>query len=376
MADGFIPVNEPLLDGNELAYVTDAIESGWVSSEGSYVTAFEEAFSARCGRAFGIAVTNGTVALDLAVEALGLGEGDEVILPTFTIISCLAPLLRRRITPVFVDADPLTWTMDVDALEGVVTERTRAIMPVHIYGLPVDMDPVMEFAGRYGLGVIEDAAEAHGSRYRGRPCGSFGEVSCFSFYANKHVTTGEGGMLVTDDAALVKRLRSLRNLCFIADKRFVHEDLGYNARMTNVQAALGLAQVESLDAHLQRKRALGARYLKGLSGVQGVSFAPAATDYAENDYWVFGMVLDDDIPIDAARFAELLAERGVGTRPFFHPLHLQPVLTEFGVEVHDPFPVAERIARRGLYLPSGVGTSDERIDRVIAALREVMASLR
>ena len=373
----FIPVNEPLLDGNELVYVTDCIETGWISSEGSYVAAFEAAFAERCDRAHGIAVTNGSVALELAVEALDIGVGDEVLLPTFTIVSCLAPLLRRGATPVFVDADPATWTMGVPTLESLVSDRTRAIMPVHIYGLPVDMNPLLEVADRHGIAVIEDAAEAAGSLYRARPCGSFGEVSCFSFYANKHVTTGEGGMLLTDDDALAERLRSLRNLCFLPDRRFVHEELGYNARMTNLQAAIGLAQVESLDRHIARKRELGARYRAGLYDVDGLGSAPVSTDYADNDYWVFGVVLDDSLPVDAAGFAARLASRGIGTRPFFFPLHLQPVLRAFDIEpMPGRFPVAERIAARGLYLPSGLGTTDHQIDRAIDAVRSVIDELR
>lgn len=373
----FIPVNEPLLDGNELAYVTDCVKSGWISSEGSYVSAFEEALAERCDRTHGIAVTNGSVALELAVESLDIGEGDEIVLPTFTIVSCLAPVLRRGATPVFVDADPVTWTMDVSALDSLVTTRTRAIMPVHIYGLPVDMDPILEVADRHGLAVIEDAAEAAGSLYRGHPCGSFGDVSCFSFYANKHVTTGEGGMLLTDDDDLAKRLRSLRNLCFQPGRRFVHEELGHNARMTNLQAAIGLAQVESLDRHIARKRELGERYRAGLADVAGLEFAPASTAYADNDHWVFGFVIDDELPTDAAGFAARLAAHGIGTRPFFFPLHLQPALRAFRIEpMPGRFPVAERLAERGLYLPSGLGTTDDQIDRAVDAVRSVLDEIR
>src|SRR5210317_386213 len=226
----FIPVNEPLLGGNEKKYLNECIDTGWISSEGPFVKEFEKKFAAQVHRKYGIAVCNGSVALDVAVAALGIGPGDEVILPTFTIISCASAIVRAGATPVVVDADPLTWNMKVDEIEEKITASTRAIMVVHIYGLPTDMDPVLAIANKYGLAVIEDAAEAIGQTYRGRECGSFGTISTFSFYPNKHVTTGEGGMVLTDDDALAERCRSLRNLCFEANRRFVHEEIGWNYR--------------------------------------------------------------------------------------------------------------------------------------------------
>lgn len=372
----FIPVNEPLLDGNELAYLTECITGGWISSEGSFVAEFERTCAKRFGRRHAIAVTSGSTALELAVEALGLAPGDEVVVPDFTIISCLAPLVRRGIVPVVVDADPVTWTMDVNRLEAALTPRTRAVMAVHIYGLPVDMQPLLHVARTHGLKVIEDAAEAHGLTYRGAPCGSFGDVSVLSFYANKHVTTGEGGMLLVDDEATAQHLRSLRNLCFKAERRFVHDELGYNYRMTNLQAALGLAQVEMLDEHLARKHAIGARYRDRLADCTDISLAPACTDYAENGYWVFGLVLEDHVGADAATIAELLARRGVGTRPFFFPMHLQPVFVRAGLFEGVECPVSARLGERGLYLPSGLAVTDEQIDRAADALLESLAEVR
>lgn len=371
----FIPVNEPLLDGREKEYLAECIDTGWISSEGSFVTRLEAAMAALTGRSHGVAVTNGSAALELAVEVLDIGPGDEVIVPAFTIISCAAPLVRRGAKPVVVDADPLTWTMDVARIEALVTPRTKAIMPVHIYGLPVDMNPVLSIAERKGLAVIEDAAEAHGLTYGGRSCGSFGDVSIFSFYPNKHVTTGEGGMLLTDDDSIAEQARSKRNLCFKAERRFVHDELGWNLRMSNLQAAVGVAQVERLDEFCSMKRAMGLRYTELLHDVEGLQLPPMSTPCAENGYWVYGVVLDDDVPADAREVMSRLAERGIGTRPFFYPMHLQPVFRARGLFEGVSCPVAERIAERGFYLPSGLALEDEQIDRVGRVLRDVMAEL-
>jgi perosamine synthetase len=368
----FISVNEPLLDGREKEYLIECIDSGWVSSEGPFVGQFEERIAARVGRRYGVAVTNGTAALEAAVAALGISAGDEVILTTFTIISCALAVIRAGARPVFVDVDPDTWNMDITAVESAITERTRAVMAVHTYGLPVDMDPLLAVAGRHGLAVIEDAAQMLGQEYRGRPCGRFGDVSCFSFYPNKHVTTGEGGMLVTDDPDLAERCRSLRNLCFQPGKRFVHEDLGWNLRMSNVQAAIGLAQLERLDDFVERKRAMGRRYNQRLSGAEDLQLPLPSTDYAENIYWVYGVVLGDGLDIDAAGAMQRLAAQGIGTRPFFWPMHEQPVLQRLGVVEQMSLPVAERIARRGFYLPSGLALDEAQIDYVTAVVCEAV----
>jgi perosamine synthetase len=291
-----------------------------------------------------------------------------VILPTFTIISCAAAIVRAGATPVVVDCDPLTWNMDVTQIEARITPRTRAIMPVHIYGLPVDLDPVLEIAARNGLAVIEDAAEAIGQTYRGRLCGSFGELSTFSFYPNKHITTGEGGMIVTDDDQLADRCRSLRNLCFHPQRRFVHEELGWNLRMSNLQAAVGVAQLERLPEFVERKRAMGRRYTELLASVPGLQLPLQRTAEAENIYWVYGVVLDDAVPFDAADATRRLAAQGVATRPYFWPIHEQPVFLRMGLFDGVTCPHAERIARRGFYLPSGLALTEEQVDRAAAAL--------
>jgi len=368
-----IPVNEPLLDGNEKKYLIECIETGWISSEGPFIKQLEEQFAARVGRQYGIAVSNGSVALDAAVVALGIGHGDEVILPTFTIISCAAAIVRAGATPVVVDSDPRTWNMDVRQIEAKITPRTKAIMVVHIYGLPVDMDPVLALAKKYGLHIIEDAAEMHGQTYKGRPCGSFGDISTFSFYPNKHITTGEGGMIVTDDAHLAERCRSLRNLCFQPQKRFVHEELGWNLRMSNVQAALGVAQLERLDNFVAQKRQMGQRYTELLTGIPGIQLPLTKTNYADNIYWVYGLLLNDSVPFDAEEAMRRLGQQKIGTRPFFWCMHEQPVFKKMGLFEGESCPVAEKMARRGFYIPSGLALTGEQIEQVVYRLKEVMA---
>jgi len=368
----FIPVNVPLLNGNEKQYLDECIDSGWISSEGPFVKQFEEQFADRVGREYGVAVSNGTAALDASVEALGIEKGDEVILPAFTIISCIGQIVRAGAKPVLVDSDPVTWNMDVSQIESKITTRTKAIMVVHIYGLPVDMNPVLELAKRYNLKIIEDAAQMHGQTYCGKPCGSFGDISTFSFYPNKHITTGEGGMIVTNDEQLSDDCKSLRNLCFQSSKRFVHDRLGWNFRMTNMQAALGLAQLEQLGDFIQRKRRMGQRYNDLLSVISGVQLPLAQAAYADNIYWVFGIVLDDDRGEAASDVMARLGSMGIGTRPFFCPMHMQPVLQQMGLFEGESNPVSERLYRQGFYIPSGMALTDEQIERVAQAVCEVL----
>ncbi len=368
-----IPVNEPLLGERELAYVVDAVRTGWISSAGKYIEQFEAAWARYCGMKHGVAVSNGTTALQVAVRCARLAPGDEVIMPSFTIISCALAVVYAGGVPVVVDADPETWTMDVGQVEAQATARTRAIMPVHIYGHPCDMDPLREIARRRGLLVIEDAAEAHGAEYRGRRCGGLGDLSCFSFYANKIVTTGEGGMVLTDDDALAAAARGFRNLCFGREERFRHADLGYNFRMTNLQAAVGLAQVERVDELVARKRAMGRAYTERLRAVPELEL-PVERPWAKNVYWMYGVMLKRETGLRAADFAKELALRGVETRPFFLGLHDQPALQ--GRMRAGPCPVADRMARQGLYLPSGLALTEGDIERVVGAVKEALQRLR
>ena len=368
-----IPVNEPLLDGNEKAYLLECIETGWISSEGPFIKRFEEEFAAMHGRKHGIAVANASLGLDAAVACLDLEDGDEVILPSFTIISCAAPIVRSGGIPVVVDSDPLTWNMNPNLIESCITPKTKAIMVVHIYGLPCDMDPILALANKYNLRIIEDAAEMHGQTYRDRLCGTFGDMSVFSFYPNKHITTGEGGMILTDSDEIAKRCRGLRNLCFMPDRRFVHEELGWNMRMTNMQAALGVAQLERLPLFIEKKRKMGELYTKLLEGIPGLQLPLRATQYARNIYWVYGMVLDQAVEFDALEMMGRLAKVGVGSRPFFWPMHEQPVFKRMGLFGNTKCPVAENIARRGFYIPSGMALTEDQIQAVANSVKDILS---
>ena len=368
----FISVNEPLLNGNEKKYLTQCINTNWISSEGNFVDRFEKEFAKRIGKKYGIAVTNGTTAIDAAVESLGIGKGDEVILPTFTIISCILQIVRSGATPVLVDSDPITWNMDVSQIEDKITSRTKAIMAVHIYGLPVDIDPLIKICKKHKLKLIEDAAEMIGQTYKGRNCGSFGDVSTFSFYSNKHITTGEGGMILTDNKVIAEKLRSLRNLCFQKKKRFVHEKLGWNLRMTNLQAAVGVAQLEQLDRFIKKKRWIGNSYNKLLSNLSGVNLPKKKTDYATNIYWIYGLQLKRSSSLNVKKLMNNLSKEGVGSRPFFCPLHMQPIFKKKKLFNKVSFPVAEKLYKYGLYLPSGLNLNNKKINKVSKILKKLL----
>jgi perosamine synthetase len=367
-----VAVNEPLLNGNEEKYLIECIRTGWVSSDGPFVAQFENNFASIVGRKYGVAVCNGSVAIDLALAALKIGAGDEVIMPAHTIISCAAAVVRAGATPVLVDCDPNTYNMNVADIEGCITPHTRAIMVVHIFGLPVDMNPLLEIAEKYSLRIIEDAAEMHGQTYFGKPCGSFGDISTFSFYPNKHITTGEGGMVLTDDPDLADRIRSLRNLCFKAEQRFFHDELGWNFRMSNLQAAVGVAQLERINEFVSKKRYMGKRYTELLKDLPGIQLPVEKTDYAENIYWVYPILLRDEIICDARKLMSELGECGVGTRPFFWAMNQQPVFNKMGLFLNESYPVSEMISRRGFYIPSGMAITDEQMDYVAHCVTKVV----
>lgn len=365
-----IPVNTPLLSGNEEKYLRQCIETGWISSEGPFVKQFEEGFAKYIGMNHGVAVANGSAALDVAVAALELEKGDEVIMPTFTIVSPAYSVVRAGAVPVLVDSDVLTWNMDVNQIEAKITMRTKAIIVVHIYGLPVDIDPILTLCKKYSLYLIEDAAEMHGQTYKGKMVGTFGDLSIFSFYPNKHITTGEGGMILATDERLADRCRRLRNLAFEPDKpRFVHYEMGWNYRMTNLQAALGVAQLENITNHIERKREIGRLYAELLVDLKGVELPLPATDYATNIYWVFGIMAETEVLKE--KMVQHLDARSIGTRPFFWCMHEQPVFTKLGLFKGETYPVAERLARNGFYVPSGLGLSDEDIHKVSSELMNI-----
>lgn len=367
-----IPVAEPLVSERDIELVNDALASGWISSAGKYLDLFEERWAAYCGMPYGIAVCNGSTALDVAVELLALEDGDQVIMPTFTIISPAQSVLRAGGIPVLVDSDPVTWQMNVNQIEQKITARTRAILVVHIYGHPADMDPIMALAQKHGLTVIEDAAEVHGAEYKGKRCGGIGDISTFSFYANKLITTGEGGMVLVKSREHAERARSLRNLCFQQGRRFYHTALGYNFRLTNVQAAMGVGQLERIEEILARKRGIAQAYHAALAGIPGLQL-PGEARWAKNVYWVYGIMLAEESGRDAVQLMAQLREHGIETRPFFLGMHEQPVFREMGLFHAEQYPVAELMARQGFYIPSGLTLNSEQITDVAQAVRECLS---
>ena len=369
----FIPVNTPLLSGNEKKYLNECLDTNWISSEGPFVKKFEKAVASKVNRKHGIAVSSGTAAIDIAIAALNISEGDEVILPTHTIISCVIQIVRCGAIPVLVDSDPHTWNMDVNKIEDKITSKTKAILAVHLYGLPCEIDKILFLANKYNLYVIEDAAEMLGQNYNGLPCGSFGDISTLSFYPNKQITTGEGGMCLVNNENLAERCRSLRNLCFQSKKRFVHDELGWNYRMTNLQAALGLAQVEKLDFHVIKKREIGEKYNLLLKDLKNIQFPLKSTSYSENIYWVYGIVLDSKYHNNAEKVMNILSSKAIGVRPFFYSLHKQPVLIKMGFFKNESFPVADNLSENGFYIPSGLGISDKEISIVSQELIKLLS---
>jgi len=366
-----IPVNEPLLSKNALKYVEECIRTSWISSTGRFILEFEKLWARYCGMPHGVAVSSGTAALQIAMRCLNLQPGNEVIMPTFTIISCALAIIEARALPVLVDVNPHTWCMDVSQVQDKITSRTRAIMAVHMYGHPVDMHPLIELAHKHNLLVVEDAAEAHGAEYKGQKVGGLGDLSCFSFYANKIITTGEGGMVLAKHEEHAQRLRSLRNLCFRTDRRFYHTELGYNYRLTNLQAAIGVSQVEQIEEHVTRKRRIGIAYNERLKEISCLEL-PAEEPWAKNVYWMYGVVLDENTGMDAKEFAGRLREYGVDTRPFFLGMHEQPVFHKMELFKDEHYPVAERIARQGLYLPSGLTLTELQIEKVVEKIKKVL----
>ena len=365
-----VPVNEPQLLGNEKKYLLRCINDGFISSAGPFVEKFEKKFAKKVNRKFAISVVNGTAALQLAFESLNLKKGDEVILPSFTIISCILPVIRCGAKPVLVDSDPVTWNMNVNQVKEKITSKTKAIIAPHIYGLPIDMDPLLKIAKKNNLKIIEDAAEVLGLKYKNRKCGSFGDVSTFSFYANKHITTGEGGMIVTNDKKIAEKCKSLRNICFNSKRRFMHYDLGWNYRFTNLQSAIGLAQLEKLNKFINKKRRIGKFYNNGLSKIKSFNLPLDKTKYAKNIYWVYGILLKKNSTISLETLMKKLKDSGIETRNFFWPLHKQPVFKKMGLFKKVKLPVSEYLAKNGLYLPTGMSLTLSQQKFVISKVKK------
>lgn len=369
----FLPVCEPMLIGNELKYVSDAVSSGWISSAGSYVTAFEKAFAEYCGVKHGIAVCNGTVALHLALRALGVRPGDEVIIPDFTMIASALAVCYCGAKPVFIDADIATWNMDISAVEQYITPATKGIMAVHIFGNPCDMTALQRIADRHGLWLMEDAAEAHGAINHGKKAGALSRIAAFSFFANKNVTTGEGGMVVTDDDELAAACRYFKNMCFPLDapRTYLHADIGYNYRMSNLHAAIGLAQTEKADDYKALRQAHGRQYRERLRAIPGVLLQKDTTG-SESVNWMNGLVITPDYGHSRDELITHLRNHGIDTRLFFNGMHRQPALKTFGCHCEGDYPVSDMLADNGFYLPSGSTLRESDIDRVcdvIAAFR-------
>jgi perosamine synthetase len=367
----YIPVNRPLIRGNELNFVSDCIKSGWISAEGSYVKKFEKKFAKLVSRKYAVSVSSGTAALDIAIKSINIKKGDEVIVPAFTIISCLHQIVRQGGKPVLVDSDPLTWNIDVSKIEKKISKKTKAIIIVHIYGLPVDIYPVIKIAKKYNLIIIEDAAEELGQFYKNKPIGCYGHISTFSFFANKHITTGEGGMIVTNNRSLAQKFSMLKNICFNPKKqRFIHDDIGWNYRMTSIQAAFGLAQLKNLKLVVKKKRFLGDYYSSKLKNIKNIQLPLKETNYAKNIYWVYGIVLKKKNSL-AKKYIKILKKEGVECRPFFCPMHLQPVFKKMNLFKNEKFPVSENLFERGFYIPSGTGTTKKEMQFVINKIKKV-----
>jgi perosamine synthetase len=364
-----IPVSRPHIWGNEAAYVKLAIDEGWISSKGRYIDAFEKKFAETLGTRHAVSVTNGTAALHIALDILGIRSGDEVIVPAFCMASPIFAVLYCGATPVPVDADE-TWNLDPSLIEAAITSQTRAILIVHTYGHPARIDPIIEIARRHGLAIVEDTAEALGATVEGRLAGTFGDIACFSFYANKVITTGEGGMLVMNDSELYARAKAKRDLCFgtESESRFVHDEIGYNYRFTNMQAALGLAQMEHFAEAVDAKIEIGEAYNRALAGVPGLVLPPRSS-WATNVYWAYGVVIEKEFGLDRSTVQYLLGTAGIETRRFFTSLHQQPFFKS--ARTNYSFPKAEHLSADGFYLPSYIGMPGSALAHVADTLRSI-----
>ena len=366
-----IPVCEPTLIGNELKYVTDCIQTNWIGSTGKYIELFENAFANFCDVQYGVGCSNGTTALHLALESLGIGNGDEVIIPDFTMIATGNAVIYTGAKPVFVDSELETWNIDPKKIEDKITKKTKAIIVVHTYGHPVDMDPLTEIAKRYNLFVIEDAAEAHGAEYKGRKVGSLGDVACFSFYSNKVLTTGEGGMVVTNNKEFAEKAKLLRSHALTVP-RFLHQELGFNYRITNIHSAIGLAQTEKADELVNMRIKNANIYSQLLKNIPGVTLPPQK-EWAKNVYWMYGILINKDFGMDAKSLREELLKKGIDTRAFFVGMHSQPLYKNFKGEnkpdCSGQFPNSEFLEKCGFYLPSSNSLTREQIETIVKEIK-------
>jgi perosamine synthetase len=367
-----IPVSRPVISSEDKLAVLESLDETWISGEAPPVQQMEANLAHHLGVKEVVAVSSGTTAIDLAIEVLNVRPGEECLVPAFTIVSSVNALLRKGAKVILVDADPNTWSIDAEHAAAFMSSRTRMILPVHIYGLPVDMDPIMQKARQYEVSVIEDAAEALGVNYRGKPCGSIGDLGTFSFFANKIITGGEGGAIATSNSTLASRLRSLRNLSHSVNERFVHSEPSWNFRMPAMSAALINSQLARIDGLTELKQAMAKYYIEGLNGHPWFSFAPEKTAYGQNSYWVFSILLNDECPYSVPELRSVLYKLGIDTRRFFCPIHLQPFFNSFDIEQAGDLTTSEELWENGLYLPSGLGLNDSELDFVIMSLWDLV----
>lgn len=367
-----IPVNEPLFKGNETKYLRDCIKTAWIGSDGKYVKLLENKLSKYFKRKYAIAVSSGTAALEVAFASINLKKGDEIIIPSFTIISCLNPIIRLGARPIFVDCDLNTWNVNISDIEKKITKKTKIILAVHIYGLSVDMPRLLKLGKKYNIKIIEDASEVLGLKINEKKCGTFGEISTLSFYTNKHITTGEGGMVLTNNKLISDRCKKLRNLFFDNKKRFYHKDIGWNYRMSNLNAAVGVAQFEYLDSTINLKRKIGKFYYENLKDINSIQIQPLQSKYSKNIYWVFGIVIKNR-KININELRQNLLKKGIQTRPFFWPMHKQPFLKNYLKK--NSLPNSEYISKNGFYLPSGLSLKRRDLEYICGQFKKIIYRL-
>ena len=371
----FIPVNIPKIFKNEKRYVNQALRTNWISSEGPFVKKFEKNFSIYNKKKFGVAVSNGTAALEIAIKSLNLKKGSEVIIPAFSIISTANAVIKNKLKPILVDCDLETWNMRSDETLKKITKKTKAIIITHIYGLPVDLKKILQIAKKKNIIIIEDTAEVIGLKYKNKICGSFGDLSTFSFYANKHITTGEGGMICTNSKKYYEKCKSLRNLSFSKSfyDRFNHDDIGWNYRMSNLQAALGCGQLKNINWIIKRKREIGNRYYSKLKNKDNIILQKNMISYAKNIYWVFGILIKKNSKISRNKIMKMLLKKNIETRPFFLPMNKQKIFKKMKLFNRIKAPNSEYLSKNGFYLPSGLGITNKQIDFVIRNLLKIIS---
>ena len=358
-----IPVSKPIILRQDINSVSKVMKDGWITSEGPAVKMFEKKFSNLIKKKYASTVSNGTAALEIAIKCLNLKKNDEIIIPNFTIVSNLIAVLKNNLKPVLVDCDPFTWNMNIEQIKKAINPRTKAILATHIYGYPIEIDKIKIICKKNKLFLIEDAAEMLGHNYKKHKCGFYGDISTFSFYANKHVTTGEGGMILTDSSKFDKKIKSLRNLCFGKKDRFNHDDIGWNYRLSNLQAAFGLSQLNRLNKTLVLKKNIGKLYFQKLKNNKEIFIQSPNYKGIENIYWVVGIVIKKK-SITAKILMNYLKSKGIQTRPFFYPMNKQRFLKKYNIKLKGSFPISENISKYGIYLPSGPDIKLKDIEKV------------